>query len=419
MRNQGYLKQFSQRLHHIWNILGLTRDLRLFHQDPNFYDFDEESDEEKFSHRVNCFNICQQFVPSWKELTADDVYIVEVTGGLTNKLTKVAIKQERLDNDITPIDPPCLLVRHYGVGTETFFERENEHKIFEEFSRRGIGPLLYGFFDGGRVEEFMSARNVKGYPEIKTLLATIGETMAAMHQCEMDIPKKPMVFENLFQWLETARGVTFKENETEKKKLYDTFNFNEIEKELEKLKTRLEDLGSPICFCHNDLLAGNMMFEEKTKQVFFIDYEYGSYNYRGFDFGNFFCECTIDYSVPEHPKFRFINENYPNVQEQRILFASYLHHTKKLQGKANLLPTESEIRKIAKESNEFALAATLIWCFWGIIQSSTSDIDFGYLEFAQARLVEYHRLKDILDKDAKVEKKAHSKALASEIITIH
>jgi len=308
-----------------------------------------------------------------------------------------------------------LLVRHYGVGTDTFFDRDNEHKIFVEFSRKRIGPLLHGFFDGGRIEEFMTARNVRGYAEIKEYLPVIGATMASIHLCDMDIPKKPMVFENLFHWLATARDVTFEKNETKKQSLYDTFDFNMLEKELYELRERLESLKSPICFCHNDLLAGNMMLDEKKKELFFIDYEYGSYNYRGFDFGNFFCECTIDYTVTQHPKFRFIDENYLSEEQQRLLFASYLYQSKKLQGKANLLPTETEIKQIMRESNEFALAAHLIWCLWGIIQSSTSDIDFGYLEFSQARLTEYYKLKSILD--TKNEKLAIKKS-RSQVIEI-
>lgn len=46
------------------------------------------------------------------------------------------------------------------------------------------------------------------------------------------------------------------------------------------------------------------MFDEQQDDLFFIDYEYGCYNYRGFDFGNHFCEWTLDYTIEEHPKFR-------------------------------------------------------------------------------------------------------------------
>lgn len=83
--------------------------------------------------------------------------------------------------------------------------------------------------------------------------------MAAMHLCEMDIPKKcvlllesispslavsltssPMVFENLFQWLKTARdNVKFPESETRKQELYNQFNFVALHEELCRLKDRL------------------------------------------------------------------------------------------------------------------------------------------------------------------------------------
>ena len=41
-------------------------------------------------------------------------------------------------------------------------------------------------------------------------------------------------------------------------------------------------------------------------------------------------------------------------------------------GKANHLPRESEIKQIMKESNEFALAASLIWCLWVLMATICS-----------------------------------------------
>lgn len=54
-------------------------------------------------------------------------------------------------------------------------------------------------------------------------------------------------------------------------------------------------------FCHNDLNNLNIFHEP---EVILIDYEYSSYNYIYYDIGNFFNECTINYSVEEFPKFR-------------------------------------------------------------------------------------------------------------------
>ena len=37
-----------------------------------------------------------------------------------------------------------------------------------------------------------------------------------------------------------------------------------------------------------------------------IDYEYGGYNYKGFDLGNFMNECLFDYNESEAPYFKYI-----------------------------------------------------------------------------------------------------------------
>lgn len=44
--------------------------------------------------------------------------------------------------------------------------------------------------------------------------------------------------------------------------------------------------------CHNDLLAYNIIVDETTQTVNFIDYEYSAFSFRGFDIANHFCEWT-------------------------------------------------------------------------------------------------------------------------------
>merc|ERR1719295_1904355 len=43
-------------------------------------------------------------------------------------------------------------------------------------------------------------------------------------------------------------------------------------------------------FSHNDLLGGNILYLQDSKEIKFVDFEYGAYNYRAFDFANHFCE---------------------------------------------------------------------------------------------------------------------------------
>lgn len=43
-------------------------------------------------------------------------------------------------------------------------------------------------------------------------------------------------------------------------------------------------------FAHNDLLLGNVIYNEHEGTVHFIDYEYATYNYQAFDIANHFNE---------------------------------------------------------------------------------------------------------------------------------
>jgi thiamine kinase-like enzyme len=65
---------------------------------------------------------------------------------------------------------------------------------------------------------------------------------------------------------------------------------NKLEEEYAKLKAELSSVGSPIVFCHNDLLLANIIYNTKKNIVTFIDYEYSNYNYQAFDIGNHFAE---------------------------------------------------------------------------------------------------------------------------------
>jgi ethanolamine kinase len=60
--------------------------------------------------------------------------------------------------------------------------------------------------------------------------------------------------------------------------------------EFASLEKQLKLLDSPLVFCHNDLLLGNIVHNEAKKSIAFIDYEYAAYNHQAFDIGNHFNE---------------------------------------------------------------------------------------------------------------------------------
>ena len=72
----------------------------------------------------------------------------------------------------------------------------------------------------------------------------------------------------------------------------------DFESEIEYLVGLITKLDPPVVFSHNDINTGNILVKEESEcsdPVVLIDYEFSSYNYRGFDLANHFNEWMYDY----------------------------------------------------------------------------------------------------------------------------
>ncbi|XP_023604013.1 ethanolamine kinase 2 [Myotis lucifugus] len=114
-----------------------------------------------------------------------------------------------------------------------------------------------------------------------------------------------------------------------------------LERELAWLKEHLSQLGSPVVFCHNDLLCKNIIYDSTKGHVRFIDYEYAGYNYQAFDIGNHFNEFAgvneVDYCL------------YPGRETQLQWLRYYL------QAQKGMAVTSSEVQRLYVQVNKFAL----------------------------------------------------------------
>ena len=156
------------------------------------------------------------------------------------------------------------------------------------------------------------------------------------------------------------------------------------------LKQKLQAEDSPVVFCHNDMQEGNILMVEDEAvtsnadaKLVLIDFEYCSYNYRAFDIANHFMEWTYDYTAKEWPYFKATPENYPT-SLQRLKFIC--HYLKETGSKENPID-------VLKEVEVFSLASHLFWALWAIVNTKTSQIPFGYWEYAVERLNAYYQLK--------------------------
>ena len=85
----------------------------------------------------------------------------------------------------------------------------------------------------------------------------------------------------------------------------------------------LVSIKSPVLFCHNDLQEGNILLRLDSREsnqtepeLVVIDFEFCSYNYRGFDIANHMCEWIYDYTNDNAPYFWAAHDRFPTIEQQ-------------------------------------------------------------------------------------------------------
>ena len=87
----------------------------------------------------------------WRNADSSSLVNRVVSGGLTNLLNLV-----QLVDPATGRVQEQALVRLFGEGTEEFIDRKLDNNVSALMSRLGIAPKVFGNFEGGRVEQFIS-----------------------------------------------------------------------------------------------------------------------------------------------------------------------------------------------------------------------------------------------------------------------
>lgn len=301
-----------------------------------------------------------------------------VSGGITNLLLKVTVKEEA-GNEVS------ITVRLYGPNTDYVINRERELLAIRYLSAAGFGAKLLALFGNGMVQSFIFARTLTP-PDMREpkLAAVIAKELRRFHEVEIPGSKESQLWIDLSKFFEKASNLKF--DDVEKQEKYQTISFKEIQSEVSDLKALTDRLDAPVVFSHNDLLSGNLMLNEEEGKLYIIDFEYGSYNYRGFDIGNHFNEYAgydCDYSL------------YPSKDEQYHFFRHYLLPD------APQEVLDDDLEALYVETNSFMLVSHVYWALWALIQAKMSPIDFDYLSYFFMRYNEYKRQKGDVFSSAK------------------
>ncbi|KAK5867542.1 hypothetical protein PBY51_012018 [Eleginops maclovinus] len=355
---------------------------------------DGRTEEVDRDTRSRAFAWCRDFLSgSWKTIKERDFQISIVSGGLSNLLYLCSLP------DHVPAvgeEPRVVLLRVYGAILQGVDSLVLESVMFAILAERTLGPKLYGIFPQGRLEQyFPNTRMRTDQLSDPAISAEIATKVACFHEMSMPFNKEPRwLFGTLDKYMDQVMKLNFVREAHVKK--YKKLLKSDLPAELESLRALLAETPSPVVFCHNDVQEGNiLMLEDKdhniTDRLMLIDFEYSSYNYRGFDFGNHFCEWMYDYTYNQWPFFKAIQANYPTREQQLHFIRAYLAQHRR---HSDISKDDTRVEEdMIVEANRYALASHFLWGLWSIIQAKISKIEFGYMDYAQCRFDCYFKLK--------------------------
>ena len=292
--------------------------------------------------------------------------IDKLTGGTSNDIYRVETYQNAK-----------ILFRIYGTGSEQFIDRKLELENMKLLSDFGLGANVVAEFENGIAYHYINGRSVSNADALsEDIYPLIAGKLAKFHKIPVQNPKNAL-WSRMKNFIELVpdfhEDIVGNGMFTCKQDLVEEFKL---------LKNMLEDCDSPLVFCHLDLNLPNILFD--GTDVHFIDVEYSGCSYPAFDIANHF----VEFVGFEQKQLDYIKW-FPSREFQLAWIRTYFDAITDIY-------TEADVEALFELVQKFVLCSHLMWGAWSLVQASVSKIDFEFKDFAQQRLFEYARMKNIV-----------------------
>ncbi len=333
--------------------------------------------------------------------------VQNIPGGNTNKLYHVSgiSTDHPLSCTATGsrIPPESVLVRIFGG--HGMINRDVETSTYAALAQQGIALQYYGRFGNGRLEEWCPrAHHLKvrelSIPKFSLGIARATGRLHSQFVVPPDLKEyhnahaSPTLWTQLDSWLDQALTSSFQtDTDTERAA---TLPLALLKDELLWLKqdvckittttsttTSTTTTSSKVAFCHNDLLAANILrcqpLDGGAETIQLIDFEYGGMNYAAYDIANHFNEFAggtnaEDNATPDYSLF-------PSPSIQYDFCQAYLEACG---------DNDTDIQDLLMEIKGFVLANHLVWGLWAINQAATEGCEgFDYMQYGSCRIQRY------------------------------
>jgi thiamine kinase-like enzyme len=276
----------------------------------------------------------QQRLPAW---AGQSLASEPLSGGITNQNYKVTVGDETF----------VVRVCAQGVGIHGI-NRQAEQQCAQAAAQIGVAPEVYAFINnlpGGG--EALVSRFVEGVTldaaavGAEANLPSVIELIQRYHSLE-NFAGRFDVFRIFANCLAAAQQL---------KAPLPTF-IDQVEQELRRVESALQQNAQPLVACHNDLLPANFLQDHQGK-LWLLDWEYAGWGDRFFDLGNL-----------------SVNNEFSNAQDETLLAGYFGRVTAPDWARLKLMKIVSNARE----------------GIWGLVQWGISPLEFDFAAYGHRHL---------------------------------
>jgi thiamine kinase-like enzyme len=274
-------------------------------------------------------------VPQW---TGAHVVLAPLHGGITNT------------NYVATVSGGKYVVRVPGERTELLgIDRANEAEAAKRAAELGIGPTVVGMLPrvGTVITELVPGHHHEPHPFIGRLEEVV-RLLQRFHQSGPLAGAFPI-----------HRVVEWHARDAASHGVIPPASYDRLHQQSRRIEAAFATNPMAPLACHNDLLPGNVLFEENGDGVWLLDFEYAGMNDRFFDLGNLSVNCGLDHADDE--------------ELLRLYFGGV---TSSRWARLQLMKMMSEFRE----------------GMWAVVQQAISTLDTDFVTYARERLGNCERL---------------------------
>lgn len=376
---------------------------------------EKDSKTEYFYNNIFQTIVDNREVYGWPEINKEDV-IPTYMKALSNMTYKVDCKI----NNVRP-----LLAKRFGQGyLQELLDRDIDNAVSQFYGNQGVGPRVFYFSESHRIEEFVESTvftaEDMANPKSRNFLAYY---IAKLHSSTPPCLPQGSLFSRIRSndiklislCLKSVESKRPQFTQEEEKKVNEILSLVS-EEELEWLEAHTSKYNNELVGSHNDFLNGNIL-KLPNNQILLIDFEYSTFNLKMYDIANFITESLFDYDYQEFPYFQYYpekrdsDEKVVEMMEYYLLFsklqkditverAQELVDNKQL-AREQLVGIYGSEDGLSKEISRYLdqlhigyLLSHFYWSVWALVMCKNPNINFGYIEFAHDRLLDYRGIKN-------------------------